>query len=335
MKNSMRMIITAVFAAACVAALLPAQLAAQAPGSRSAEAARPAARAWTPPRTPDGHPDLQGIWSFATLTPMDRPAEFKDKPVLTAQEAAEYARTQLERQNKDRRDGGGGADVGRAYNDFWWDYGKSATTRTSLVVDPPDGRTPALTPEGQQRLAAQGRLRQRPAEGPEDRSLGERCIMGFNAGPPVVPSAYNNNIQIVQAGNYAMILTEMVHDARVVPLDGRPRTNVRQWKGESRGRWERDTLVVETKNFSGETSFRGSSPNLQLVERFSLADPQTLLYRFTVTDPATWTKPFTVEIPMTRSQEQIYEYACHEGNYGMKGILTGARMDEQTATVKK
>jgi len=278
---------------------------------------------------PDGHPDLQGVWSFATLTPMDRPAEFKDKPVLSRKEAEEYARTQLERQNKDRRDGGGGADVGRAYNDFWWDYGKSATTRTSLVVDPPDGRTPALTPEAQQRLAAQGRLRQRPAEGPEDRSLGERCIMGFNAGPPVGPSAYNNNIQIVLTRDYALIETEMVHDARIVPLDGRPRTNVRQWKGESRGHWEGDTLVVETTNFSGETSFRGSSSKLQLVERFSLADPETLLYRYTVTDPTTWTKPFTVEIPMSRSDEHIYEYACHEGNYGMKGILTGARLDDK------
>jgi hypothetical protein len=325
----------AVVALFASAAYLSVPLAAQNSGPRSAEAPHVAAKAKMLPKMPDGHPDLQGVWSFATLTPMDRPAEFKDKPVLSAQEAAEYARTQLDRQNKDRRDGGGGADVGRAYNDFWWDYGKSATTRTSLVVDPPDGRTPALTPEGQERLAAQGRLRQRPAEGPEDRNLGERCIMGFNAGPPVVPSAYNNNIQIVLTRDYALIETEMVHDARVVPLDGRPRTNVLQWKGESRGHWEGDTLVVETRNFSGETSFRGSSPNLQLVERFSLSDPDTLLYRFTVTDSKTWTKPFTVEIPMSKSDEHIYEYACHEGNYGMKGILTGARMDEKTGPEKK
>jgi len=323
MKQHVQLMCATTIAACCAAIYLAAPLSAQTQGARTAAAKTSSAR------MPDGHPDLQGVWSFATLTPMDRPAEFKDKPVLSRKEAEEYARTQLERQNKDRRDGGGGADVGRAYNDFWWDYGKSATTRTSLVVDPPDGRTPALTPEAQQRLAAQGRLRQRPAEGPEDRSLGERCIMGFNAGPPVGPSAYNNNIQIVLTRDYALIETEMVHDARIVPLDGRPRTNVRQWKGESRGHWEGDTLVVETTNFSGETSFRGSSSKLQLVERFSLADPETLLYRYTVTDPTTWTKPFTVEIPMSRSDEHIYEYACHEGNYGMKGILTGARLDDK------
>ena len=184
MRKSLRLSCGAAIAAGCAVMYLAAPLSAQTQGARTATA-----KASSPARTPDGHPDLQGVWSFATLTPMDRPAEFKDKPVLSRQEAEAYARTQLERQNKDRRDGGGGADVGRAYNDFWWDYGKSATTRTSLVVDPPDGRTPALTAEAQQRLAAQGRLRQRPAEGPEDRSLGERCIMGFNAGPPVGPSA--------------------------------------------------------------------------------------------------------------------------------------------------
>jgi hypothetical protein len=274
-------------------------------------------------------PDLQGTWSFATLTPMERPEEFKDKAVLTEEEAREYAQQRRERQNMDRRDGGGAADVSRAYNDFWWDFGTTASLRTSLVIDPPNGRIPPLTPEAQKRLAALGARLQRPAEGPEDRNLAERCLLGFNAGPPISPSAYNNNLQIVQTPDYVVIHTEMVHEARIVPLDGRPRQpQVRRWTGESRGRWDGDTLVIETSNFLGETAFRGSSANLKLTERLKLDGPDTLLYQFTVEDPTTWTAPWTAEIPLARTNQQIYEYACHEGNYGMEGILRGARAKE-------
>ena len=283
------------------------------------------------PRTPDGKPDLQGTWSFATLTPMQRPKEFGTKAVLTPEEAKKYAEDSLARRNMDTRSGGGAVDVERAYNDFWWDFGTTASLRTSLIIDPPDGQQPAYTPEAQKRMAAQFAGLRRPAEGPEDRMLAERCIVGFNAGPPMAPSAYNNNVQIVQTKDNVVLLNEMVHDARVVPLDGRPRTKVTRWAGESRGRWEGDTLVVETVDFKGPTSFGGSSERMKLTEKFRLDGGNTLLYQFTVEDPATWVRPWTAEIPMARSAEPIYEYACHEGNHGMEGILKGARMDEKQA----
>jgi hypothetical protein len=282
-------------------------------------------------RTADGKPDLQGIWSFATLTPMNRPAQFANKPLLTEEEARKYAQETREGRNMDRRDGGASADVGRAYNDFWWDFGHTAARRTSLVIDPPDGKTPAFTAEAQQRFAARAAAARRPAEGPEDRGLAERCILGFNSGPPMVPSAYNNNMQLIQTKDHVVIVSEMVHEARVVPLDGRPRQNVRRWTGEPRGRWEGDTLVVESINFKGETAFRGSSEHLKLTERFRLDGNNTLLYQFTIEDPTTWTRPWTAEIPMARSEEPIFEYACHEGNIGMEGILKGARRDELEA----
>ncbi len=282
------------------------------------------------PRTPDGKPDLQGTWSFATLTPMQRPKEFGTKAVLTPDEAKKYAEDSRARRNMDTRSGGGAVDVERAYNDFWWDFGSTASLRTSLIIDPPDGQQPAYTPEAQKRMASQFAGLRRPAEGPEDRMLAERCIVGFNAGPPMAPSAYNNNVQIVQTKDHVVLLNEMVHDARVVPLDGRPRKLVR-WAGESRGRWEGDTLVVETINFKGPTSFGGSSDKMKLTEKFRLDGGNTLLYEFTVEDPATWVRPWTAEIPMARSAEPIYEYACHEGNHGMEGILKGARMDEKQA----
>ena len=282
-------------------------------------------------RTPDGRPDLQGTWSFATLTPLERPIEFGTKAVLTKEEARQYAEDSLKRRNMDTRAGGGAIDVERAYNDFWWDFGTTASLRTSLIIDPPDGRRPAYTPEAQKRMTEQFSGLRRPAEGPEDRMLAERCIIGFNAGPPFAPSAYNNNVQIVQTKDHVMLLNEMVHDARIVPLDARPRAKTTRWMGESRGRWEGDTLIVETSNFKGPTSFAGSSEKMKLTERFKLDGKDTLLYQFTVEDPTTWVKPWTAEIPMARSEEPIYEYACHEGNHGMQGILKGARMDEQQA----
>jgi hypothetical protein len=224
-------------------------------------------------------------------------------------------------------------DLALAYNDFWYDRGTKVveTRRTSLVIDPPDGRIPPLTPQAQARLDGRRAAGERPAVGPEDRSIAERCIMGFNSGPPIVPGGYNQNLQIFQTRDYVVILNEMVHNARIVPLDGRPVPDIRQWAGVSRGRWEGRTLVVETGRFHDVTAFRGSSPNLHLVERFTRVDPDTLLYEFTATDPTTWGRPWTAQIPMRMSDQPMFEYACHEGNYGMFGILEAARAVEEQA----
>jgi hypothetical protein len=293
------------------------------------------------PRTPDGRPDLQGFWSFATVTPFERPENLAGKAVLSDEEAAEFEKQAADRAVQDvNRQRGTAADVGRAYNDFWYDRGTKVvgTRQTSIVVDPPNGRIPALTADGTARATARTTARRQrgPADGPEDRSLGERCILGFNAGPPFVPSAYNNNIQIVQTRDYVMIMTEMVHDARIVPLDGRPHmpSSARPWMGDSRGRWEGDTLVVETTNFSDKNLYRGATANLRLVERFSRSAEGMLVYEFTVDDPATWTQPWTGRVPLEKLDEQIYEYACHEGNLGMEGILKGTRADEDREAKK-
>jgi hypothetical protein len=288
------------------------------------------------PRTADGKPDLQGVWDFRTITPLERPKDLGEKAVLTDAEAAEYERKNV--RNQDNREvtqlgTSNGAptntDLERAYNDFWWDFGRNivGTKRTSLIIDPPDGRMPALTPEATARGKARRATFERAAHGPEDRGVGERCLLGFNSGPPMLPSAYNNNVQIFQTPTHLVILNEMVHNARIVPLDGRPHVNekVRQWVGDSRGRWDGETLVVETTNFLGETAFQNSSPNLHLTERFRRVDQHTLVYEFTVNDPTTWTRPWTAQVPMRKSDERLYEYACHEGNYGMTNLLSAAR----------
>jgi hypothetical protein len=313
----------------------PARLAGQA--SQPSQASKTTAKAPTAKtgpsvaRTPDGRPDLQGNWSFATVTPLERPRELGDKEVLTDEEAAAYEKQSVERNNADRRTPGTAADVAVAYNEFWYDRGTKTvgTRRTSLLTDPKDGRLPPLTAEAQRAAAARAEVRRRLPEGPEDRSLGERCLL-FNAGPPMVPGPYNNNFQLVQTRDAVVIANEMIHDARVIPLDGRPHlpANVRPWLGDSRGRWEGDTLVVETTNFTDKTAFRGSDQNLRLVERFTRADADTLMYEFTVADPTAFTKPWTVSIPLTRLDEQIYEYACHEANYAMSGMLKAARIEE-------
>ena len=294
------------------------------------------------PRTPDGKPDLQGYWSFATVTPFERPSEFGEKSVLTDAEVQQFEEQAAARANQDEgRKRGTAADLGRAYNDFWYDRGTRVvgTRQSSIVVDPPNGRVPALTPEAQERASARAAARKQrgPADGPEDRSLGERCILGFNAGPPFAPSAYNNNVQIVQTKEYVVIMTEMVHDARIVPLDGRRHlpASTRPWMGDSRGRWEGDTLVVETTNFSEKNLYRGASPALKLVERFSRTAGDQLVYEFTINDPATWTRPWTGRVPMEKLDDQIYEYACHEGNLGMEGIMKGTRAEEADAAQKR
>jgi hypothetical protein len=302
-----------------------------APPRSSPAPAAPSAQ--TAARTPDGRPDLQGTWSFSSLTPLERPTQFAGKAVLSEEEAALFEQETITRNDADRRRDSPQADVGVAYNDAWYDRGTRVvgTRRTSLIVDPPDGRIPALTPDGQARAAARGETRRQrgPADGPEDRSLAERCLL-FSAGPPMLPGPYNNNVQIVQTRDYVVIANEMIHDARVVPLDGRPHlpSTVRRWQGDPRGRWEGDTLVVDTTNFSDRTNFRGSDENLHLVERFRRVDAQTLDYSFTVDDPTVFSRPWIVALPMTRSRDPIYEYACHEGNYAMAGILKGARAQE-------
>jgi hypothetical protein len=301
----------------------------------AAKARTTAAKAWIPPRAPDGHPDLQGIWSFATITPLERPTELAGQQVLTDEQAAEFEKQTLARTNADRRDGGTQADVSRAYNDFWYDRGTKVvgTRRTSLIVDPPDGKVPPFTAEAQKRAQAraEGRRRRGPADDPEDRALSERCILGFNSGPPMVPGGYNQNVQLLQTRDYVVIHNEMIHSARIVPMDGRPHGTVRQLVGDSRGRWEGDTLVVDTTNLTDETNFRGSTAKLHLIERFTPVDADTLLYEFTADDPATWTAPWTAQIPLTKTPGPIFEYACHEGNYGLEGILRGTRAEEKAA----
>ncbi len=289
---------------------------------------------WTPPRTAWGDPDISGVWDFKTLTPLERPSELSGKEVLSDKDAAKYEEEALRALDKDRRTDDGltaAEDVRNAYNQFWWDYGTKLTgNRTSLIVDPPEGRIPALTTEAQSRADARAAALQRPAQGPEDRTPWERCIIGFNAGPPMNPSAYNNYVHVLQNQGYVVLLTEMVHDARIVPMDGRPHVppGIRQWRGDSRGRWEGETLVVDTTNFTDKTSFRGSGPEMHLVERFTRVGTDTLLYEYTIDDPASFAGSWSAAIPMTRTEDPMFEYACHEGNYGMFHLLQGARAQE-------
>jgi hypothetical protein len=298
---------------------------------------------WSPPRTADGQIDLEGVWDFSTITPLERPGSLGEKQTFTDEEAATFEQEENRRQNRDLIDPKKGSAQylpGSVipYNEFWYERGNRivGSRRTSLIVDPPDGRIPRLTPEAQQRLDAQaavardeqlGRVR---ADSPESRSLADRCILGFNAGPPLTPGAYNNYVQITQAPGIVTLSVEMVHDVRLIAVDGRPHlpSGIRQYKGDSRGRWEGRTLVIETTNFLRETSFRGSSANLHLVERLTRVDADTLLYEFTVSDPKTWTRPWTAAIPMKRVDVPIYEYACHEGNYALRNILSGARAQD-------
>jgi hypothetical protein len=285
-------------------------------------------------RTPWGDPDLQGSWSNATTTPLQRPAKYGDREFLTKEERA--------RQDKetsigtDKRAAAGSAeDVNDAYNQFWWERGWS-DGRTSLIYDPPDGRIPALTPEAQKRLGAHPRAPQGAERGdvayngPEDTDLYTRCIV--RAALPRVPTGYDNNYQIVQAPGYVAILQEQMHETRIIPLDGRPHldSSVGQWLGDSRGHWEGETLIVETTNFSGQATFEGATKDMTLVERWTRVADGRIDYRFTVSDPATWTKPWSAAIAWTKTG-MLYEYACHEDNYGLYDILAGARAQEKRA----
>ena len=314
-----------------VAAIVAVAVAVAVPVAGQSSAARPkASNSSTASRTADGHPDLQGVWFFGTLTPLERPDDLAGRTHLTDEEIAA-----IEKRAASRPETFG----------LFADRSKYAfDKRTSLIVDPPDGKVPARTPAGEKRQAERGAAR-RAAENPEDLPVYERCILGFNAGPPIIPGGYNQNIQLFQTRDYFVIHNEMVHDSRIIPLDGRPHlpAHLRQWKGDSRGRWEGDTLVVTSTNFmsigTGTLMLDGNlartgigwSPdeNLTLIERFKRADSDTLIYEFTITDPTVWTKPWTVSLPMTRSDQRIYEYACHEGNYDMGTILSGARAVEK------
>lgn len=319
---------------------------------QSAAATKPGASktVWTPPKTADGQPDIEGIWTNATLTPLERPQELGDKKFFTEAEAAAFEKRTVQARNADTRNADPVADF-KAYNEAWFDWGNkiSKTRQTSLIVDPADGRVPPYTPEAQRRIAANARALQErcertvcppsnsgaiPADAPEDRPLMERCIVWDTSGPPMLPTAYNNNYRFVQTPGYVTINIEMIHDYRVIPLDGRPHLppNIRQLLGDSRGRWEGNTLVVDVTNFTDKTAFRNSTDKLHVVERFTRTDPNTLMYEFTVDDPATFVRPWSGSIPMSKTPGPLYEYACHEGNTGMTGILSGARAMEKERT---
>ena len=318
-----RQVLTGVLAMLAIVVFAPMEAAAQ------TEASMPA------PRTPWGAPDLQGVWDFRSLTPMERPEELADTDTFTAEQAAEFAEDAIRTRSRDNDT----SDRVVPYNDFWFDEGTAVTTeRTSLVIDPPDGRIPPLTQEAMDRRKALEEARagvggHEPTPGGFVEDLGPgglqvRCILGFNSGPPMAPSAYNNNVQVFQTEDTVVLFAEMNHNARVVFLDGRDHLDagVRQWTGDSRGHWEGDTLVVETTNFLRETNFmRGATtPNLTLIERLTRVDADTLQYDVTIDDPTVWTRPWTFSVPMRRNAEPLYEYACHEGNYGLFNILAGA-----------
>jgi len=318
------------------------------------------------PRTPDGHPDLSGDYLTSTITTLERPEAFGNKLMLSEKEAAELEKQSLER-NQARNSASRaertappvGGNVG-GYNNFWIDRERGTDVimvdgqrRTSLIVDPPNGRIPPMTAAAQKRAAARPGAVRPNSDAPEEvsttavgafddvelRPLGERCILGFGStsGPPALPVLYNNHKQIVQTPQYIMILNEMVHDARIIRMN-QPHlpSHMRFWMGDSIGRWEGETLVVDTTNFTDKTRFRGSSDSLHVVERFRRIDDKTIMYQFTIEDPNTWTAPWTAEYPWNVSDERLYEYACHEGNYSLQGILAGERLlDREAAESKK
>jgi len=325
---------------------------------------------YTAPRNSLGQPDLQGVWDFRTLTPLERPKELGNKATFTEEEQAAFKSKAIDVLDVDKaRDENAvtdaNTDIEGAYNNFWFDYGTSMSEdrRTSLIVDPANGRLPALTEEAVTRMK-QNHLRTFPVRdilsiglvdfrptGPETLGLSERCLLGFNAGPPLTPSAYNNNLRIIQSPKHVVIFTEMIHDARVIPIDGSSHlpAEMTKWTGDSRGHWEGDTLVVETTNFTGKTpTFQmpidladpsmngvvGTGENFTLIERFTRTSDSIIVYEYTVTDLSTFTKPFTVAIPLKASDSQLFEYACHEGNHGAAGMLSGARYVEKEEAEK-
>jgi hypothetical protein len=369
MRNRLLAFVGALTVAAAGASLVSAQAAGQTrPPAKPAAA--PASKAF--PRAADGHPDLTGVYDLATLTPVERPngspAVLTDEEAAKLEKQAAQRRELLAQPSKGDRGAppvGGDGSVGAAgnvggYNNFWLDPGSSyvqidGQKRTSLVIDPPDGRVPQMTPAARQRMLANRNARPTSDAGengndpgfegngayddPERRGLNERCLLGFGStsGPPALPNYFYNNLhQIVQTPDTVMILTEMVHDARVVRMNAQhlPKT-IRKWMGDSVGRWEGETLVIDTTNFTDKTRFRGSSSDLHVIERISRIDARTLRYRFTIEDPNTWATPWTGEYTWPATDDHIYEYACHEGNYALGNILKGARLKEASDAAKK
>jgi hypothetical protein len=308
--------------------------------TKSAASPAPAAKTASsrPPSAPQlrtswGDPDLQGLWSNSTTTPLERPAAYTGKEFLTETEAKALDAAQAVA--NDQRASNATADVNAAYNQFWWERGATlATRRTSLIIEPSDGKIPPLTPEGRDRVAAVRAATQGVPRGPEDRNLAERCV---TRGAPKLPGGYNNNFQIFQTPEYVAIVQEMIHEVRIIPLDRRPHlpSNIRQYMGDSRGHWEGSTLIVDITNYHNDVMFNsynccpGAGGNLHIVERYTRTEAGTIDFSFTVEDEKTYTKKFVVAVPMTQVEGPMYEYACHEGNYGMDGILRGARAQEK------
>ena len=297
-------------------------------------------------RTPDGHPDISGTFTFRTLTPMQRPQQFAELETLDQETAAQFEASERIRQNRDLFAPETGAPTAGyqsraeggvlSYNEFWYERGIELTSdkRTSLVVDPPNGRIPYRA-EYQTAARIRGlNMRNGFADHYTDRTLADRCIMGFNAGPPMVSSAYNTNVMIFQTADSVVILNEMGHNARIIPIDGRAHGEIPQWSGHSTGRWEGETLVVETKHFFRETSLGGSSKDTYLVARFRRLDPDTVMYEFTVEDDNNFTRPWTATMPLRRTDGTLFEYACHEGNIGMEGIMAAARQKNTQAVTE-
>jgi len=300
--------------------------------------------------TPWGDPDLQGVWDYWTFTPLERADEFAGRDTLTAEEAAIVGEAGRAAARATDRDGSGPGNPGAYGQEVWTERSRAtALTQPSLIVDPPDGKIPALTASETNRVAAHQSSGGRPVrtraggigvEGAEDRGLAERCIVGFSTGPPMLPAGYNNNVQVLQAPGYVALVVEMIHDVRIIPIDAATplAPDVRQWLGSSRGSWDGDTLVVETTNFTDRIgSFSttgqawGTGTDLRLVERFTRVDGDTLTYEWTVENRSVFTQTFSGRLPMSRSDLPLYEYACHEGNYGLHNILIGARSDERAS----
>jgi hypothetical protein len=317
-------------------------------GAQAPSKATSSAKKWTVGRTPDGQPDLEGVWDAASMTPLERPVELGNKAFYTPEELAAYEKQRNHDLDRDRRDGSADADLARAYNDGWFDRGAhlGSNGRTSRLTDPPNGRFPAMTPAADEKYKEMHAWLARHADdGPETRTLYDRCIVFSQSGPPFIPGNYNNFYQIVQAPGVVAILSEMGHQVRSISLVNRAANrpshlpeSVKQWEGDSVGHWDGDTLVIETTNFRGSDQSRFgvqydgmTDENLRVTELFTRTGPNTLSYRATVVDPTVYTQPWTVELPMERSESPAYEYACNEGNYGLAGILSGARAQEKAA----
>ncbi len=344
---------------ATLAAMIAVLLIAQAPAAGQAQSpvtkAAPAkatpsgGKSWTPPRTPDGKPDLQGVWTNNTVTPLERPKDVAGKEFYTDAELQALAKHEHERlvqvedegqplANHSGIEGAPAEDVHYDFSQYGLDRAQAKLAwnrRTSIIVGP-QGTVPPLTPDARKRLAEiRSKAKGHELDGPENLSLGARCLARPNVGPPLLPAAYNSNLQIVQGAGYVALETEMIHDVRIIPTDGRPHipASIHQWYGDSVGHWEDNTLVIDTTNFTELSPFKGAQ-NLHVVERLTRADEDTILYQFTVEDSGMWTKPWSGELPISKINGQLYEYACHEANYAMANTLRGARLAEEQAAKK-